>query len=167
MSKVTIWAAKIEEGKYLYEKTEVETNKWIDTPPYATQQGVLIQDYNKNVSLAWVESKVEPGADGIYKISGLTGGAGPRPVKCYMIIPLPFEDRTSWNISAVEETERTPKKNRPYIVALEIQENGRTTYQLATAYYDPGKYSDWIGYNFKGCTKTVIAWREFPRPKRA
>ena len=144
----------------------VEANKWIDTPPYATKQGVLIQGYDNSISLEWVQSVVSPGADGIYKISGLSGGNGARAVKCYMIIPFPFEDPTGWNITAYEENVKTPKPGKRYIVTVEVLENCRTTYRLATAYYDPKKYSDWAGYDFRDGTRSIIAWRDFPRPKK-
>lgn len=147
------------------EEKVVEANKWIDIPPYATEQSVLIQGYDNHISLEWVQSVILPGADGIYKISGLSGGNGARAVKCYMIIPFQFEDPAGWNITTCEEVVKTPKKGKQYLVALEVLENCRTTYRLATAYYDPKKYSDWVGYDFRDGKRSIIAWRGFPRPK--
>lgn len=165
MIKVNILAAKIEDGRYLYEEKQVEANRWIDTPPYATQQNVLIQDYSGNISLGWVQSVILPDKDGTYKISGLSGGTGAKAVKRYMIIPFPFEDSKGWFFTAEETGGPTPKKGKPYIVTLDILKAGRTTYKLATAYYDPKKYSDWVGYDYRDGTKSIIAWRNFPRPK--
>ncbi len=162
----TIWAAKIEENLYKYDVLSVAVNKWIDTPPYATEQNVVIQDFSNKVSLGWVRSQAEQGSDGIFKISGLSGGVGPKPVKCYMIIPFPFENRANWNFTAVENVEKEPQKGKPYIVAIESTVYGRTTYRLAVAYYKPGTYSDWIGYDSRECADTVIGWRDFPRPKQ-
>lgn len=165
MSKVDILAAKIENNLYLYVKKQVEANKWIDVAPYATQQNVLIQDHSGHISLGWVQSVILPEKDGTYKISGLSGGTGAKAIKYYMIIPFPFEDSRGWVFTA-EETERpTPKKSKPYLVTVETLEHGRTTYKLATAYYDPQKYRDWIGYDFRDGTRSIIAWRDFPRPK--
>ena len=152
MIKVNILAAKIEDGRYLYEEKQVEANRWIDTPPYATQQNVLIQDYSGNISLGWVQSVILPDKDA-------------KAVKCYMIIPFPFEDSKGWFFTAEETGGPTPKKGKPYIVTLDILKAGRTTYKLATAYYDPKKYSDWVGYDYRDGTKSIIAWRNFPRPK--
>ncbi len=162
----TIWVEKIEDNRCLYEVISVAVNKWIDTPPYATLHNVVIQDYSNNVALGWVESRAEQGPDGLYKISGLYGGVGPKSLKCYMIIPFPFENCTGWNFIAVEDVEKKPRKGKPYIVAIESVVFNRTTYRLATAYYEPGTHSDWIGYNFNGCAHTVIGWRNFPRPKQ-
>ena len=165
MSKVDILVAKIENGRYLYEKKQVEANRWIDIPPYATQQNVLIQDYIDNISLGWVQSVILPEKDGTYKISGLTGGTGGKSIKYYMIIPFPFEDSRGWVFTTDETEGPTPKKSKPYLVTVETLRYGKTSYRLATAYYDPKKYSDWVGYDYRDGTKSIIAWRNFPRPK--
>lgn len=165
MSKVSIWTAKIENNLYLHEEKQVETNRWIDIPPYAVQQNVLIQGYDNQVFLGWVESVILPEKDGFYKISGLSGGCGGRAVKYYMIIPFPFEDNKGWTFTAEEDRGPMPKKSKPYLVMVETTEHGKTTYKLATAYYDPQKYRDWIGYDFRNGTRSIIAWRDFPRPK--
>ena len=165
MGKVSIWAAKIENDLYLHEEKQVETNRWIDIPPYAVQQNVLIQDYSGNISLGWVQSVILPEKDGTYKISGLSGGTGAKSIKYYMIIPFPFEDSKGWVFTAEETRGPTPKKDKPHIVMLEILKAGRTTYKLATAYYNPQKFSDWVGYDYRDGTKSIIAWRNFPRPK--
>lgn len=110
MIKVNILAAKIEDGRYLYEEKQVEANRWIDTPPYATQQNVLIQDYSGNISLGWVQSVILPDKDGTYKISGLSGGTGAKAVKCYMIIPFPFEDSKGWFLRQRKQGDQRQRK---------------------------------------------------------
>ncbi len=162
-----IWKAKIDENNlFQHETVKVKANEWIDVPPYAIQQNVMIQDLQDNVFFGWVECCVRLDENGIYKVVGLQGGYGCKPLKYYMIIPFPFDDRADWNFTFNEEDERVPKENKQYIVALEVKEGTRTTYKLALAYYKPGKYSDWLGYDFKDCSKTIIAWREIPRPKK-
>ncbi len=135
------------------------------SPPYAVMQGVLIQDFQNSISFGWVECHVKQNKNRMYEIAGLQGGNGNKPIKCYMIIPFPFDDYTGWNF-VFDDNEITPKKNKPYIVAIEDKSGRCTTYELAISHYIPGKYSDWDGYDFKECSKAVIAWREMPCPKK-
>ena len=163
-----IWKAKINGSRYGYEEVIVNYNEWLNIPPYATLQDVLIQDIKGSVTLGWVESQIyEDLNDGSYKVRGIRGGMGGNTLKFYMLIPFPFEDFTYWNWVCDDDfTEKRLKKEKPYIIAVERKSGNHTTYKLSIGYYNPnGKYSDWVGYDYKDCDRTVIAWREIPPPK--
>lgn len=159
--------AKIdEENKYNYEVEEIAPNVWITETPYSIQQNVFIQDYGDNVSFSWVGSNIVQDENGLYKISGLYGGYGAKPVKCWMKVPFPHEDFTGWHSEYVEDVDFPRKKNHQYLVCVEVQEYGRTTYELRITKYSHSKNSEWLGYDIHNRARNVIAWRELPRPTR-
>ena len=158
-----------EENKEGYEIIDIPVNEWIKEPPYAIEQGVIIQDYDDNVSLSWVGCSFKKDENGIDKISGLFGGYGPKPIKYWMKIPFPHEDLTGWHSEYVEGTDFPRKKDQEYLVCVEVQEYGCTTYyELRVARYSPSKKGDWagLGYVIHNSTRSIIAWREIPSPKR-
>lgn len=103
--------------------------------------------------------------NGLYKIGGLCGGHGAKPVKCWMKIPFPHEDFTGWHSEYAEGSELPRKEKHQYLVCVEKREYGRTTYELRIARYAPSSRGDWIGFEFKDRTRDVIAWRELPTPE--
>lgn len=163
-NKKTMWAAKIDEiGNYVYEEVPIIVNRWINTPPYATQQDVLIQDTNDKITLGCVASHVELKKDGRYQVGGIFGGKGPKELKCYMIVPFPFDDPTGWVFFGDEE--RAPRKGQKYLITVElVDECHKRHYFLEIRQCKPGKYSDWAGYDYKGLINqiSVIAWRPLP-----
>lgn len=144
------------DNKYLYEEVEAPSNKWITATPWAIQTNVLIQDYTDKIDLAWVDSRISQEADGTYKITGLEGGNGKRPLKCWMHIPLPFEDSTGWHSEYMDGLDAQKKDGKQYIVCIEERLGSYTRYKLQLARCEKG---GWHGLN-------VIAWREIPRAKK-
>lgn len=159
MKEITV--PELEDNRYLMGKTLVPVNSWIDTPPYSIIQEVFVQDFNGNVSFAWVGCRLEQNEDE-FKIAGLQGDIGNKPLKYYMIIPMPFEDPAGWNFA---ESEKQPIKNRQYLVAYEEKCGNHISYHFRLSHYIPGKYSDWSGFNYQN-SNDVIAWREIPRSKK-
>lgn len=160
MKKVRLHIPRIVDNRYLMDETMVCANQWIKTPPYAVKQDVLVKDFDDNVYLGWIESCVVS-ENGNYKITGIRGstnkGWGAKPVKSYMIIPMPFDDHTGWNMTC---DEKQPKKNKEYLLAVETTHGNRRSYRLRLSYYVDGKYNDWLG--FDSPNSYVIAWRDLP-----
>lgn len=161
---IALHTPRLEDGLYLMGETTVKLNAWIDTPPYATMQSVFTQDFDGNVAFEWVESQLTQDTDGNYKIIGIGNS---KPLKYYMIVPMPFDNPDGWHWAMDEEAPIRPRTGKQYVIAVEERMGMHTGYKLCIAYYKPGKYSDWAGFESAELanSRTVIAWREFPRPK--
>lgn len=154
-----------EDHKLKMREREIEPNTWIDVVPYAIQMGVFIQDYDDKVEFGWVGSYSKRNKDGTYPYK-LEGGLGARPIKYWMKIQYPTEDLNGWHSEFAQDIEVRPKKNHIYLCCIEIREFSRRRYELRLVYYNPTKSGEWHGFDYKDCTREVIAWREIPKPKK-
>ena len=157
------WKAKIVGERFTYDEKEIPCNVWVAEPPYAVKPNVFIQDYSDKVSFSWVDTRIVKEKNGEYKVGGLFGGDGAKPVKCWMAISFPFEDSNGWNGAYINEVEFPKKENKFYLVCIEIKECGRTYYKLKPTLFANGK---WSGIDRKDSNREVIAWREFPAKSR-
>lgn len=151
--------------RYTYRETNITPNEWITAKPWAIQQDVFIQDFDNKVEFGWVDSSTSKREDGSIEISGLEGGIGRRAIKCWMKIPMPYEDMEGWNFEYLQDFEHIPKKNHQYLVCVEIQVSNYTKrYELRLAWYNPTRTGDWDGYKAADTTHHIIAWRDIPKP---
>lgn len=158
--------SKPEGHKYSHKEIQIKPNEWITAKPWAIEQSVFIQDFDDKVEFGWVDCVITKQNDGKYKITGLSGGNGNKPIKCWMKIAFPYDDYTGWYFDGDEEAASKLKKGNIYVVCVESKVGQRARYDIYTARYNPTKTSDWDGYDFKETTRNVIAWRDFPKPSR-
>lgn len=104
--------------RYTYRETNITPNEWITAKPWAIQQDVFIQDFDNKVEFGWVDSSTSKREDGSIEISGLEGGIGRRSIKCWMKIPMPYEDMEGWNFEYLQDFEHIPEKNHQYLVCV-------------------------------------------------
>ena len=150
------YRGRFENGLYGYEITDILANVWTTETPYGTKTEVFIQDFAGNVSFGWVGTHFTQNDDGTYRIDGLEGGDGARPVKYWMPIQPPYENRSHWHSEYFEEDEPPRFPGNQYLVCIERNDYGRTEYRMQVATWQK---SGWY-------CKNVIAWREIPKAKK-